>query len=255
MIRKALFIILSYCCCFYGYSQQSSDSSLTVVEITTIELEKPSKKTVSPLKDKMRIGFSLGASRRFGSLDQLPTHTHFYYNDLKSGAYYQLSTDYGGFNKLNVGISFGQHNAQKLLPNQTFIDTLNNTTSGNFSDEIRIKQLLLRISSKKYLGNSENIVAWTSIGVGMAFYSQQSERGDELSFSYKGNSIVVGVSTGIDLLVSKHFAVGAEANFVYGNLSKATYDDGLVPVEVTFGETEKINLSKLELGIGCRYYF
>ncbi len=254
MIRKALFLIL--CCCFFsGYAQQNSDSSLTVVETATVELDKPSKKTAAPLQDKMRIGFSLGTSRRFGSLDQLPSHTHFYYNDLKSGAYYQFNVDYGAFNKLNAGITYGQHSAQKLLPNQTFIDTLNNTTTGNFSDVIRIKQLLLRISSKKYLGNSENIIAWTSLGLGMAFYSQESERGDELSFSYQGNALVVGVSGGIDVLVSKHFAVGAEANFVYGNLSKVTYDDGLIPVEVTLDETEKINLSKLELGIGCRYYF
>lgn len=253
MIQKALFLVL--CSCFFSvFSQHSADSS-TTIEIDSIEFKKPNAKKVFTIKNKLRVGFGLGVSRRFGSLDQLPSHTHFYYNDLKSGGYYQLNVDYGGFNKLNVGVTYGQHSAQKLLPNQTFVDSLNNVTTGNLSDAIRIRQLLVRISSKKYLGNSENVVVWTSLGAGVAFYSQQSERGDGLSFSYLGNSWVIGVSTGIDVFISKHVALGAEANFVYGSLSKATYDDGLVSVEVVFGETEKINLSKLEFGIGCRYYF
>lgn len=254
MIKKVLFLIV--CSCFFsGFSQNNPDASSTIVELDSMELVQSTANTACLLHNKLRVGFGLGTSRRFGSLDELPSHTHFYYNDLKSGGYYQFNVDYGSFNKMNVGVTFGQHSSKKLLPNQTFVDSLGNTTSGNFSDAIRINQLLLRISSKKYVGNSENVVAWSSLGVGMAFYKQQAERGDQQAFTYIGKSLVVGVSAGVDVLLTKHFAVGAEVNFVYGKLSKVTFDDGLLEEERVFEETQKINLSKLELGIGCRYYF
>lgn len=254
MIKKSIFLIV--CSCFFpGFSQDKPDASSTMVELDSMELVQSTANTACSLHNKLRVGFGLGTSRRFGSLDELPSHTHFYYNDLKSGGYYQINVDYGSINKMNVGVTFGQHSSKKLLPNQTFVDSLGNTSSGNFSDAIRINQLLLRISSKKYLGNSENVVAWSSIGVGMAFYNQQTEQGDQQSFTYTGKSIIVGVSGGIDVLITSHFALGAEANFVYGKLSKVMYDNGVLPVEITFNEMEKINLSKLEFGIGCRYYF
>ena len=249
MIRKALFLIL--CSGFYfGFSQENSDSTSTKVE-SSKQLQPKSAFTI---KNKLRVGFGVGASKRFGNLDQVQPDLKFYYNDLKQGGYYQFNADYGSFEKINIGFTYGVHSAQKFLPNETFTDSLGNVSSGNLSDRIRIKQFLIRISSKKYLGSGENVVVWSSVGGGQAFYSQESVQAEK-TFSYTGKTIVFGVSAGIDLLLSKHFSIGAEFNAVYGVLSKAIYDDDLVEEEQAFDETEKINLSKLELGIGCRYYF
>ena len=88
----------------------------------------------------------------------------------------------------------------------------------------------------------------------MAYYTQQTQRAD-LTYIYTGNSIIVGVSSGIDVFITKHIALGAEFNFNYGSLGKVTLDNGTLPVEVVLEEIQKINLSKLEFGIGCRYYF
>ena len=275
MIKKAVFLILT-CYTFVGFSMKDitsdtipSDSVIVdtvamnkqsidsvhkvvneiiqgIVELDSIQVG-DAKKDTSKSNRLFRIGLGMGASKRFGSLDQIPTDYHFYYNDLKMGGYYQLSVDYGHFNKMNIGITYNQHQANKLLPNEDIIDSLGNISSGIYSDNIKIRQLMLRISSKKYLGGDESVVVWSSIGVGMAYYTQQTQRAD-LTYIYTGNSIIVGVSSGIDVFITKHIALGAEFNFNYGSLGKVT-------LEVVLEEIQKINLSKLEFGIGCRYYF
>lgn len=226
---------------------------LSIVSISIVTAQ-DSLKVKNDRSEQFRVGADMGISKRFGSLDNIPAELLFFYNDLKVGGYTQLSLDYGSANKINLGVVYNRFGASKFLPSVSFVDTLGNPSKGTLGEEVDITSIMLRVSGRSYVGNGKNIMLISSLGAGVSSYNQVSTRAESV-VTLKGQSFILAASIGLDVFVFKNLALGTELKLFYGGLSNVEVNDGILVTEVALNESEKINLSKLEAGIGCRYYF
>lgn len=165
--------------------------------------------------------------------------------------------DYGASIRFNVknGFMLGLHFDQFSSSNATYAYTYDD--EGNY-----------------YEGNISNIHTITFIGMSIGALSASSRNGKHMlclealagylgykdsaeEFGYKytlsGQTLGMGLGFGYDYRITQHFAIGAEASYYFGALSKVTYDDGTRKEIIDLGNSRE-GLQRFNIKAGIRFY-
>ena len=164
---------------------------------------------------------------------------------------------FGAAIRFNIknGITLGLHYDKFLSSNATYVYTYDD--EGNY-----------------YEGTMSNVHSITFIGVSLGALTANSQNGKHMlnveclagylgyedsaeEFGYKytlsGQTIGLGLGFGYDYRITQHIAIGVEASYYIGALSKATYDDGTYHEVVDLGNSKE-GLQRFNIKAGIRFY-
>lgn len=235
----------------FAFSQQSGDSlSIQPVESAT----NGEQETV---QRKIRIRADLGMTRAFSQRQSVEYPDYNYLlKDLKYSGVSALDVSYQlkdkGTNRVFAGVIATKVSGQKTMPNQTFVDSLSNEVLGSYQFKTSYSTLAVQIAGTRYLGKGESVSIWSALQVGKTWYNQE-ETGFVVTPA-KGSSFTAGAMVGLDFKVSDRFAIGGELRGWYANITSLTYTDGEEELVVELEEVNKINLSRIDLTFGVRYW-
>jgi hypothetical protein len=165
--------------------------------------------------------------------------------------------DYGASIRFNIknGITLGLHYDQFSSSNSAYVYTYDD--EGNY-----------------YEGPISNVHSITFIGVSLGALTANSQNGRHMlnvealagylgykdgveEFGYKytlsGKTMGLGLGLGYDFRITQHVAIGAEASYYIGALSKVTYDDGTHTEVIDLGNSKE-GLQRFNIKAGIRFY-
>ena len=89
----------------------------------------------------------------------------------------------------------------------------------------------------------------------LAGYLGYKDSAEEFGYRYtlSGQTIGLGLGFGYDYRITQHFAIGAEASYIMGALSKVTYDDGIHKEVIDMGNSRE-GLQRFNIKGGIRFY-
>lgn len=165
--------------------------------------------------------------------------------------------DYGASIRFNIknGFMLGLHYDRFSSSNATYAYTYDD--EGNY-----------------YEGTISNIHSITFIGMSIGALSASSRNGrhmlcieallgymgykdsaEEFGYRYtlSGQTLGIGMGFGYDFRITQHIAIGAEASYYFGALSKMTYDDGIRKEVIDLGNSRE-GLQRFNIKGGIRFY-
>lgn len=235
-----------------AFSQQSSDSlSIQPVENPTLEEQKTPQR-------KLRIRADIGMTRAFSHRQSVDYSDYDYLlKDLKYSGVATFDVNYQikdkGTNRVFAGVIATKVSGQKTMPNQTFVDSLSKEVIGNYQYKTSHATLAVQFSGTRALGKGENVAVWSALQLGKTWYNQEETA--MVAIPAKGATFTAGAMVGIDILVSERCAIGGELRGWYASINSLTYTDGEEELVVQLEEVNKINLSRIDLTFGVRYWF
>ena len=89
----------------------------------------------------------------------------------------------------------------------------------------------------------------------LAGYLGYKDSAEEFGYKYtlSGQTIGLGLGFGYDYRITQHVAIGAEASYLMGALSKVTYDDGTHKEVIDMGNSRE-GLQRFNIKAGIRFY-
>jgi hypothetical protein len=90
---------------------------------------------------------------------------------------------------------------------------------------------------------------------GLAGYLGYKDSAEEFGYKYTltGQTFGLGLGMGYDYRLTQHIAIGAEASYYIGALSKVTYDDGTRKEIIDLGNSKE-GLQRFNIKGGIRFY-
>lgn len=212
--------------------------------------QKPGKENYFQQKFRIAVsggmGYRLGIDRKGASPDILSylnrTHLGFVMN--AAGGYYF-------YKRWGCGIHY------KYLLSKTSQETYMTLVDGSsgfgeitdlIQDHFIGPSLLLRSPSV-----SRHRVYLLELSCGYLSFSDKT-RALQQVVSYRGNTIGLLFSTGIDFLISEHLVIGIEGTFLYGVLSKYSRVDEMGITVVRLEKPYKSNQCSVDLTLGFRFW-
>ena len=89
----------------------------------------------------------------------------------------------------------------------------------------------------------------------LAGYLGYKDSAEEFGYKYtlSGQTIGLGIGFGYDYRITQHVAIGAEASYLMGALSKVTLDDGMHKEVIDMGNSRE-GLQRFNIKGGIRFY-
>ena len=165
--------------------------------------------------------------------------------------------DYGASIRFNIknGITLGLHYDQFSSSNAAYVYTYDdegNYYEGNVSNIHTLT--FIGVSLGALTANSQNGKHMLNVE-GLAGYLGYKDSAEEFGYKYTltGQTFGLGLGMGYDYRLTQHIAIGAEASYYIGALSKVTYDDGTRKEIIDLGNSKE-GLQRLNLKSGIRFY-
>lgn len=165
--------------------------------------------------------------------------------------------DYGASIRFNIknGITLGLHYDRFSSSNAAYVYTYDdegNYYEGNVSNIHTLT--FIGVSLGALTANSQNGKHMLNVE-GLAGYLGYKDSAEEFGYKYTltGQTFGLGLGMGYDYRLTQHIAIGAEASYYIGALSKVTYDDG-TRKEVIDLCNSKEGLQRFNIKGGIRFY-
>ena len=165
--------------------------------------------------------------------------------------------DYGASIRFNIknGITLGLHYDQFSSSNAAYVYTYDdegNYYEGTMSNVHTLT--FIGVSLGALTANSQNGKHMLNVE-GLAGYLSYKDSAEEFGYKYtlSGQTIGLGFGFGYDYRITQHIAIGAEASYYIGALSKVTYDDGTHKEVIDLGNSKE-GLQRFNLKAGIRFY-
>ena len=165
--------------------------------------------------------------------------------------------DYGASIRFNIknGITLGLHYDQFSSSNATYAyanDDEGNYYEGNVSNIHTLT--FIGVSLGALTANSQNGKHMLNVE-GLAGYMGYKDSAEEFGYKYTltGQTFSLGLGMGYDYRLTQHIAIGAEASYYIGALSKVTYDDGTHKEVIDLGNSKE-GLQRFNIKGGIRFY-
>ena len=165
--------------------------------------------------------------------------------------------DYGASIRFNIknGITLGLHYDQFSSSNAANVYTYDDNGhyyEGTISNIHTITFIGMSIGVLS--ANSQNSRHMLNIEA-LAGYLGYKDNAEEFGYKYSlsGQTIGLGINFGYDYRITQNIAIGAEASYYIGGLSKVTYDDGTHKVIINLGNYKE-GLQRFNIKGGIRFY-
>ena len=165
--------------------------------------------------------------------------------------------DYGASIRFNIknGITLGLHYDQFSSSNGANVyayDDDGNYHEGTMSNIHTIT--FIGVSLGALTANSQNGKHMLNVE-GLAGYMGYKDSAEEFGYKYTltGQTFGLGFAFGYDYRLTQHIAIGAEASYYIGTLSKVTYDDGTRKEIIDLGNSKE-GLQRFNIKGGIRFY-
>lgn len=165
--------------------------------------------------------------------------------------------DYGASIRFNIknGITLGLHYDRFSSSNAAYVYTYDdegNYYEGNVSNIHTITFIGLSLGA--LTANSQNGKHMLNVE-GLAGYMDYKDGAEEFGYKYTltGQTFGLGLAFGYDYRLTQHIAIGAEASYYIGALSKVTYDDGTRKEVIDLGNSKE-GLQRFNIKGGIRFY-
>ena len=165
--------------------------------------------------------------------------------------------DYGASIRFNIknGITFGLHYDRFSSSNAGYFysyDDEGNYYEGPVSNIHSIT--FIGVSLGALTANSQNGKHMLNVE-GLAGYLGYKDSAEEFGYKYTltGQTFGLGLGFGYDYRITQHIAIGAEASYYIGALSKVTYDDGIHKEVIDMGNSRE-GLQRFNIKGGIRFY-
>jgi hypothetical protein len=165
--------------------------------------------------------------------------------------------DYGASIRFNIknGITLGLHYDRFSSSNAAYVYTYDdegNYYEGNVSNIHTLT--FIGVSLGALTANSQNGKHMLNVE-GLAGYMGYKDGAEEFGYKYTltGQTFGLGLAFGYDYRLTQHIAIGAEASYYIGALSKVTYDDGTRKEVIDLGNSKE-GLQRFNIKGGIRFY-
>ena len=165
--------------------------------------------------------------------------------------------DYGASIRFNIknGITLGLHYDQFSSSNRANVyayDDDGNYHEGTMSNIHSFT--FIGVSLGALTANSQNGKHMLNVE-GLAGYLGYKDSAEEFGYKYTltGQTFGLGLGMGYDYRLTQHIAIGAEASYYIGALSKVTYDDGTRKEVIDLGNSKE-GLQRFNIKGGIRFY-
>jgi len=165
--------------------------------------------------------------------------------------------DYGASIRFNIknGITLGLHYDRFSSSNAAYVYTYDdegNYYEGNVSNNHTLT--FIGVSLGALTANSQNGKHMLNVE-GLAGYMGYKDSAEEFGYKYTltGQTFGLGLAFGYDYRLTQHIAIGAEASYFIGALSKVTYDDGINKEVIDLGNSKE-GLQRFNIKGGIRFY-
>ena len=165
--------------------------------------------------------------------------------------------DYGASIRFNIknGITLGLHYDRFSSSNAAYVYTYDdegNYYEGNVSNIHTLT--FIGVSLGALTANSQNGKHMLNVE-GLAGYMGYKDSAEEFGYKYTltGQTFGLGLAFGYDYRLTQHIAIGAEASYYIGALSKVTYDDGINKEVIDLGNSKE-GLQRFNIKGGIRFY-
>ena len=165
--------------------------------------------------------------------------------------------DYGASIRFNItnGVTFGLHYDRFSSSNAGYFYTYDdegNYYEGPVSDihsitfiGVSFGALTASTRNGKHMLNLEALAGYMG-------YKDSAEEFDH-RYTLAGHTFGLGLGFGYDYRITQHIAIGAEASYYIGALSKVTYDDGTRKEVIDLGNSKE-GLQRFNIKGGIRFY-
>ena len=165
--------------------------------------------------------------------------------------------DFGASIRFNItnGITFGLHYDQFSSSNAGYFYTYDD--EGNYYEGP-----VSNIHSITFIGvsfgaltastrNGKHMLNFEALAGYLGYKDSAEEFGNK--YTLAGHTFGLGLGLGYDYRITQHIAIGAEASYYIGALSKMTYDDGINKEVIDLGNSKE-GLQRFNIKAGIRFY-
>lgn len=165
--------------------------------------------------------------------------------------------DYGASIRFNIknGLTFGLHYDQFSSSNAAYFYTYDEEGNYNEGPVSNIHSLtFIGVSFGALTASSRNGKHMLNFEA-LAGYYGYKDSAEEFGYKYtlSGHTFGLGLGFGYDYRITQHIAIGAEASYYIGALSKVTYDYGTYKEVVDLGNSRE-GLQRFNIKAGIRFY-
>ncbi len=200
--------------------------------------------------NSLLISFDGGFSYEVAKLaESIPDDLMDYYQDLKSGSNIGAGISYYPDETVGMGIKYQCFMTSNYLENANVSSPTGLTGYGALSDHLRISLYGLSFTLRSLKGHHPGTYYLT-------YYAGYVRYRDNAVFvkPYKiiGNTIGMGMDTGVDIELAENFLIGFQASFLAGGIRKFKVDNGNRVQTVILEKGSFESLYRIDLSIGLR---
>jgi len=200
--------------------------------------------------NKIRLSIEAGYGNRTASIGEtLDPEFKEYLESLLSGLNINAHLSYFIKPNLGIGIVYSGFSTKK----ETSFTSAFNGDLRSFKANIGITYIAPEFLYR-YTSTNDKHSLIGAASVGYLKYKNDSTS-DTIDFENSGSSIGFGFGLSYDYHISPSIAIGVGANFISGSLDKLSVTSNGETSEFDLLEEDKIELSRLNLGGGVRFYF
>lgn len=170
----------------------------------------------------------------------IPEAERHYLEKSRVGGTWGLDVSAYPWKRWGFGIQHAEFSASASDSNATFADN----SKGNLRDAYRIFYTAPAVCVMRSVGKNMRLAG--NAGAGVFFYRNESRAG-AFPGVLEGSTLGLHAAGGIDLMIAPRLALGFGIRLLYGTLEKIRYN----AIETS---TRPISLSRLDFGVGLRFY-
>lgn len=193
------------------------------------------------------LSFNLGFSYRYGEIDpQLSYQMERYVRGLKSGAVLGIKAIYFFGYSSGIGLNYSRFSTSNSMVNAPLYNSLGGRVSGDVSDNISISYLGPSYAVRLISPDMEHSLT-ACFGIG---YMKYKDVGDYLTeIIITGESLGMLMDFGYNYNISENLAIGIQASFLLGVLTKCEMEYGGRTRSVSLEEDKYESLSRADFSI------
>lgn len=202
---------------------------------------------------RFRIAFQGGWSYRVAKVaDVGDAVLEEYLKGLKPGFHLGVDGAFFFTENYGAGLKYAYFNAKNEIDNVTVTTRTGETKTGLMQDKVNIHYFAPEFYSRfPFAENKLVLLAGASIG-----YLRYVDNGMVVDpITITGGTVGVGFDIGLDYMITPRFGVGANIGLIGGSLGSLKYNDGTGETEVNLEDSQRENLTRLDISAGVRWCF
>ncbi|MBL4658028.1 MAG: hypothetical protein JKX73_08520 [Flavobacteriales bacterium] len=214
------------------------------------EVKPPIEPTSYP---KVRIAIAGGMSNLIGRVpNNIPQEYIPYVQELKSGNFFGADISIYESEHIGMGVKYSMFQTSNQLNDVSFVDSTGATIYGLLKDDITVQYIGPALAIRHTLPRGSAYFV-SHLSIGMLSYVNDATVIDKIKLS--GKTVAFSGDVGLDFQILDGLYFGLVAGVTFGVLKELKVEaDGIVDI-LDLSELEYSNASRIDLGIGLRYFW